>query len=128
MHSILKSIATGEFSWDIEQNPKSIRINNELKKLDTLSNKYYSNGNFYDCIHYLREAYEIRLETLGSAHEETLQNMSNLASALARVGNFDESETYFKKVFEEREELYGPNDERTLTTSKSFHYGFPSFT
>jgi tetratricopeptide (TPR) repeat protein len=93
-------------------------LDNELLKLDALAHKYYNNGNFFDCISYLRESYEIRKETLGDDEEETLQNLSNLASALARVGNFIEAESMFKQVLDRKSKTLGPEHYSSLQTRK----------
>lgn len=74
-----------------------------ISKMDFLSKKHYESGNFIDAIRQLEQSLALREQRFGINSLETLVNLNNLGSALARYGKLSEAEKIFTQVLDIRE-------------------------
>jgi non-specific serine/threonine protein kinase/serine/threonine-protein kinase len=62
----------------------------------------------------LRRALEVRLGTLGAAHEDTLDAMNQLGQLCAYQGRYDEGERLYRQALDGMQRLRGKEDRTTL--------------
>jgi len=65
------------------------------------------------------EALQLRCETLGEDHEDTLQSRHLLGLLLSTLGKFDEAEKELKETYERRQRVLGKEHPATLSSASS---------
>ena len=82
---------------------------------DTLGNAYFSLGEYSEATRLLESALEIRQDTLGVEHPETISSAIELAMTYRKMERFEEAERLFIDTLEVAERVLGPDHPDTMT-------------
>jgi serine/threonine protein kinase len=82
----------------------------------TLAEVHQLLGKIDDALALQRRALEIRRQSLGDDHPETITSMNNLGSILEASGSAAEAEPLYREALERRRRLLGEDHEDTLST------------
>ncbi|HKQ97712.1 MAG TPA: serine/threonine-protein kinase, partial [Candidatus Polarisedimenticolia bacterium] len=83
----------------------------------TLGKVYSSLGLYDTAIPMLEKTVEMRLRTLGTGNDDTLEAIYHLGSLYTLQGRAQDGERLHREVLEARTRLFGPDDERTLAAA-----------
>ncbi|MGO9065870.1 MAG: tetratricopeptide repeat protein [Myxococcaceae bacterium] len=80
----------------------------------TLAQAYETLGLYGQSEQHARRSVELRIQTLGAEHPDTLSSITNLATAYDLQGRYAESEKLNREVLEVRRRILGPEHPDTL--------------
>jgi tetratricopeptide (TPR) repeat protein len=112
--SALKSIATTGDSKD-----RTIATEALEKALETVAERYNFENRYGEAEQALREALELKEQSLGPDHPDIPRTLDKLAELYKANGKFEPAIALLSKSLKTKERLYGPEDPTVATTLKS---------
>ncbi len=99
-----------------EKEARSIVTSLRIQCVNHLAQLLETQGCYSESESYYSLALQLRRETLGSDHSDTLRSMNNLAVLYTRRGKLAEAQELYEQVLQQRRALFGKQHPATLQT------------